>query len=295
MKVLVIPDGTLRSMQIARTLWRTLEAIHASIYFSPLAMDAYTAAGIGEPGFSYFAPRAAAMGAVDGGVVAAAFYFWEPSRVRRFIPAAWDLASPADIVDTRWGVAGEVVRSRAGSAIHREDAVEATGILARAMDGIPVNGRPVYGGHASVPAPEDPVAAVWHWATLYREYRGDGHIAALQTLGIGPIEALLLNVATGYFPEDRQKKSRAWGDEEWGTARARLVEGGVLLDRDGRLRLTDTGRELSDEIDQLTNQLSATPWLEVGTEAAARIVTLLEPWAESIVANGGVAYERPVT
>lgn len=280
-------------MQTARNLWRTLEVIHAGIYFSPLAMDAYAVAGIGDAGFSYFAPRAAAMGAVDGGVVAAAFYFWEPSRVHRFIPAAWDLASPADIVETRWGVAGEVVRSRAGSAIHREVAVEAAGILARAMGEVPVNGRPVYGGHASVPAPEDPVAAVWHWATLYREYRGDGHIAALQTLGIGPIEALLLNVATGYFPEDRQKKSRAWGDEEWEMTRRRLVEGGILLDRDGTLTLTDAGRELSDEIDQLTNQLSAAPWLEIGPESASRLVTLLEPWAESIDANGGVAFQRP--
>lgn len=282
-------------MQIARSLWRTLEAIHAGIYFSPLAMDAYEAAGIGDPGFSYFAPRAAAMGAVDGGVVAAAFYFWEPSRVRRFIPAAWDLASPEAIVDTRWGVAGEVVRSRAGSTIRQEDAVEAAGILARAMGEIPANGRPMYGGHASVSSPEDPVAAVWHWATLYREYRGDGHIAALQTLGIGPIEALLLNVATGYFPEDRQKKSRGWGDTAWGAARSHLIEGEVLLDRDGTLRLTEAGRELGDEIDQLTNQLSASPWIEIGPQDTARIVTLLEPWAESIVANGGVAYERPAT
>jgi hypothetical protein len=280
-------------MQTARTLWRTLEAIHATIYFSPIAMDAYKGIGIGEPGFNYFAPRAAAMGTVEGGVVAATFYFWAPSHVGKFIPAAWELASPATVTAARWGAAGDVVRSRAGAAINQADAEEAVGLLSRAMGDVSVVGRPLYGGHVSVPEPTDAVAAVWHWATLYREYRGDGHIAALQTLGLGPIEALLLNVATGYFPEERQRRTRAWGDEAWATTRARLVEGGILAEPDGTLVLTDGGRELANEVEQLTNQLSATPWISLGMEASERIVTLLEPWADAIVAADGVAYRRP--
>lgn len=280
-------------MKTARTLWRTLEAVHATIYFSPLAMAAYAEAGVGEAGFAYFAPRAAAMGPVDGRVVAAAFYFWEPSLVERFIPAAWSLASPGTVVGTRWGVAGDVVRSRAGSVIEVTEAAAAADLLTSAMADVPVNGRPLYAAHATVAVPADPVAAVWHWATLYREYRGDGHIAALQTLGIGPIEALLLNVGTGYFPEDRQRRSRGWGDEAWAAARARLIEGGLLTDVDGTVILTEDGRELYDEVDQLTNQLSAAPWAAIGPGASERIVALLEPWAEAIVSNEGVAYQRP--
>lgn len=281
-------------MQTARTLWRTLEAIHATIYFSPIAMEAYSGIGIGEAKFNYFAPRAAAMGAVDGRIVAATFYFWEPSLVQRYIPAAWDLATPAAVVKARWGAAGDVVRSRAGSAIDHTDAVQAIPLLAEAMGGVSVGGRPLYAGHAAVEQPDDPIAAVWHWATLYREYRGDGHIAVLQTLGIGPIDALLLNVATGYFPEERQRTSRGWGDE-WATTRARLVEADLLADTEGGLTLTNQGRELNSEIDHLTNQLSATPWMGLGEDGCGRIVTLLEPWAEAIVASGGVAYQRPAS
>jgi len=50
----------------------------------------------------YFAGRAAPMGAVGAGVVAATFYNFNPDLVARFIPRAWDLAGPAAIVEARF-------------------------------------------------------------------------------------------------------------------------------------------------------------------------------------------------
>ena len=52
-------------------------------------------------------------------------------------------------------------------------------------------------------APEEPVARLWHAATLQREHRGDGHNAALVAKGIGGTEAhVLMALALGMRAED---------------------------------------------------------------------------------------------
>jgi hypothetical protein len=43
---------------------------------------------------------------------------------------------------------------------------------------------------------DEPVARLWHAATLLREHRGDGHIAALVAAGIGGTEAHVLHALT---------------------------------------------------------------------------------------------------
>ena len=53
-------------------------------------------------------------------------------------------------------------------------------IVRRTAEAIPnADGRPLYAGHAELDWPDTPYAQLWHAITLLREYRGDGHIAAL--------------------------------------------------------------------------------------------------------------------
>ena len=85
---------------IARRTWRTLEPIHGMIYFSAEAGAEYERLGLsGQMG--YFASRAAPMGPVPAEVVIATFYNFEPSLVRRAVPAAWGLATPTAILEAR--------------------------------------------------------------------------------------------------------------------------------------------------------------------------------------------------
>jgi DNA-binding transcriptional ArsR family regulator len=51
--------------------------------------------------------------------------------------------------------------------------------------------------------PEEPVARLWHAATLLREHRGDGHIAALVTEGIGGTQAHVLHALSGGIPAEK--------------------------------------------------------------------------------------------
>ena len=49
----------------------------------------------------YFAARSAPFGVVPTEVVTAAFYNFAPERVAKALPAAWDVASPADTLRAR--------------------------------------------------------------------------------------------------------------------------------------------------------------------------------------------------
>ncbi len=86
---------------LAHKTWRTLEPLHGMIYFVPEAAEAYLRLGItGRTG--YFASRAAPMGAVTADVVIATFFNFNPELVRGAIPTAWDVATPADLVEARF-------------------------------------------------------------------------------------------------------------------------------------------------------------------------------------------------
>ncbi|WP_446474077.1 helix-turn-helix domain-containing protein [Actinomadura opuntiae] len=49
----------------------------------------------------------------------------------------------------------------------------------RAAVSAPTEGRVLYAGLRALEVPEEPVTRLWHATTLLREYRGDGHNAAL--------------------------------------------------------------------------------------------------------------------
>src|SRR4029079_8122297 len=53
-------------------------------------------------------------------------------------------------------------------------------------------GRPMYGALRAIPTPDGVVARLFHAASLLREHRGDGHIAALMIEGVGGLEAHVL-------------------------------------------------------------------------------------------------------
>src|SRR4051794_22292754 len=73
---------------------RAVEPLHNNVYFAPEHDERLTAVGLRPGRMCYFAGRAAPMGPVGPGVVAATFYNFSPSLVARHIPRAWTLASP---------------------------------------------------------------------------------------------------------------------------------------------------------------------------------------------------------
>jgi hypothetical protein len=245
--------------------------LHSFIYFAPETGEHLVGAGLEAGQMCYFAGRAAPMGPVGGGVVAATFYNFNPALVYRFIPRAWELARPAAIVDARLAAVDAASRRLYGAdLIASADMTRMAELARRACDGCSGEGRPLYAGHADLDWPDQPHLVVWHALSLLREHRGDGHIVALVTAGLSGIEAQITHVATGEgFVAEVGRGSRGWTQEDWDDATARLIGRGLLT---GQGELSPTGRALRAHIEDETNRLATPPWDHLGADGTAEVI-----------------------
>src|SRR4051794_12194218 len=164
---------------------RAVEPLHSHLYFAPEHDERFAAIGLRPGRMSYFAGRAAPMGAVGAGGVTATFYNFSPSLVAHMIPRAWTLAAPERVLAARLDAArASLTRLLGEVVVGSPEVAELAGLLRDACAELSPEGRPLYAGHADLPWPEEPVLVLWHGATLLREYRGDGHIAALLHAGL---------------------------------------------------------------------------------------------------------------
>ncbi len=243
---------------LARKTWRTLEPIHAMIYFVPEAPQRYAEAGIADPRSGYFASRSAPLGTVPVEVVIATFFNFCPSLVRRAMRGVWDSTTPEKVLNARLEAVDAALRRALGDVVDSTEMAEAAALArtaALAACDHP-EGRPLFAAHAAMPWPDAPHLVLWHAQTLLREFRGDGHIAALVAEGISGIEALILHAATSEVPVDFLRVSRAWPDEEWELAAHRLRGRGLLAEGRG-LALTTAGRAHREWVEQRTDEAAA--------------------------------------
>ncbi|MGC5412964.1 helix-turn-helix domain-containing protein, partial [Streptomyces sp. DT225] len=87
---------------------------HSSLYVSPELGQELGGIGRDDPIAAYFATRAAAMGAVGAETVTATFYNFNHALVARHVPAVWDIASPARVLDARLRAADATQRRLLG-------------------------------------------------------------------------------------------------------------------------------------------------------------------------------------
>ncbi|MEV7728714.1 hypothetical protein AB0P15_28810 [Streptomyces sp. NPDC087917] len=262
-----------------------LNPLHSLIYFAPEAEEEFIAAGLEKGRMGYFAGRAAAMGAVGAGVVAATFYNFSPALVAAHIPRAWDLAAPETVLRARLKAVDRVLRRLLGDSVADDPEVrEAAELAATATEACAAAGRPLYAAHAGLPAPGPAHLALWHAVSLLREYRGDGHLAALATAELDGLEALITHTATGEgFTEEFARYSRGWSAEEWEATRERLRARG-LLDSDGRL--TVLGHALRNEVEERTDLLARAPYDHLGQAAVERLTTIGARLSRTALGNG---------
>ncbi len=268
----------------ARHLYERLEPLHAFIYFSPEANLNYAALGI-EGHAGYFASRSAAMGAVGSEVVLATFFNFQPSLVRSALPAAWEIASPQQLLDARADGADKNLRRMFGELIDDPTLPEAAALAREAAEQCRPEGRPLYAAHAALPWPDEPHMVLFHAITLLREHRGDGHIAALTLENLDNGEVLVTHAASESMglPENILQMTRGFSDEEWAEVKDRLRTRGIL-DTEGHL--TAEGKELRQRIEDRTDAAALPPWACVGDEKCARLLEVAAPFSRAVVKSG---------
>jgi hypothetical protein len=260
-------------------MWHLLEPLHAVLYFAPQVSEETEALGYdtGERWPGYFALRAAPLGAPGSRQVASAFYSFSPRMVAEHIPAAWDVAAPGKVIDARTRGIDRAYRALFGARTDGPEVAEAAALARRAAEAVPLEGRPLAAANAGLPWPQEPHLVLWQAATILREHRGDGHLAALLTAGLDSVEALVSFAAVGAAPAG-VFASRGWNEHEWAAARERLLARGLL---NADHTATDAGRALRAEVERCTDALAAAPWRTLGDQATARLAELLGPlWLE---------------
>jgi hypothetical protein len=270
----------------AGQLSRALDRLHSTIYFASESSERFSQLGMEHQRMQYFASRSAPMGAVGAKVVAATFYNFNPALIAKSIPAAWGIASPAAVTRVRYEIVDAVMPRILGEErVRSPEFAHSMAIVRRTAEAIPnADGRPLYAGHAELDWPESPHAQLWHAITLLREYRGDGHIAALVTHGLSGIDALITHVATGTgFDPEFGRRLRGWSQQQWDEA-VDSLRTRDLLDDAGQL--TAAGNDLRTSIEDLTDELAYAPWLTVSDDDVQELVALGEIIRDGVRAAG---------
>ena len=269
----------------SRHMRRVIDPIHVMIYFAPEAQEEYAGLGLEGRAEGYFPARAAGLGRVPWQVVQATFFGFSPLAVQFGMAQAWNKTTPEEVTAARLRGADRAMRRMTGDLLEDTERItEALELCRTASAACPVAGRPLFAAQASLPEPDQPHLALWHQIAVLREFRGDGHLAALLAADIDAPQSLALNAAyAGGQTADFLQASRAWGPEVWAAAVEALVARG-WLESDGSL--TDAGRLGREDLETQTDVLSLAPWRALGADGCARLVELLEPLAHAILAAG---------
>ena len=301
------PAALDRAAETARRMWRLFEPVHTITYFAPEAKAAFEAAGLRGFWRGYFAGRAAPLGRPGPAPVIAAFFSFAPPMAARALPAVWDLISPEAALAAR--STGAVAALRQLLGLGPADAAPApvagaAGLLADVIAGLDGAGRPLGGPNAALPVPGEPLARLWHAATVLREHRGDGHVAACVTAGLDGCESVVLRTAvdlaaaagsapgalTGLSaPREQIQPARGWSDADWDAAAGRLAGRGLTGERGVA---TAAGTAAYQAIEEATDRAAARPWLRTGPDETERLAEALRPVA--VAAAAVLPFPNPV-
>ena len=244
---------------LTRGMHGVIEPLHAIVYFAADVHERYAELGLDPRGQGYIAGRSAPMGPVGPHLAASVFYNFNPAMFHAALPATWGRRVAG--AGARRACRRDRGRSSSGSAPlpkgwQRPPSWPAT----------PSMHVRSWGDHWQLPTPTcryrvPPFADLFQRLAVLREYRGDGHIAALLTEQVGPVQALVLYAAWQDGISTRfLKKSRLWDDEAWAGAESTLTDRG-WLDSEG---LTGEGRAVRDRIESQTDDLGRQPWVALG-------------------------------
>ena len=269
---------------VARRLFELVEPVAVVTYMANEPTEAVMALGVGNMWDAYFAGRAAPLGTeVPPAVVHALFYNFADGEVARHIPRVWDTVTPEAANAARQQGSVAALRRILGDLADSPAVARAGELLTKAGTSAPTEGRALYAAVRTLPVPTEPVARFWHGANLLREHRGDGHIAALVTAGIGGTEAHVLHALSVGMPAEQFGRVSHLPQAQL----AAVVDGmrrRSLIGADGWL--TAAGRQIKERVESLTDELAAPAYDILEPDELDQLIQDLEPLAAVLVAAG---------
>jgi hypothetical protein len=230
---------------------------------------------------TYFAGRAAPLGLATAEVVDALFYNFAPGEVARHIPKVWRTTTPEAAIAARQAGCVKALRRILVDHVESEGFARAVELLTKAATSAPVEGRPMYAALLALPMPEEAVARLFRAASLLREHRGDGHIAALMIEGVGRLEAHVLLALDMGMPAEKFGRIHHLPAEQIAAVIDGMRERGLIGDDGG---LSEQGRAAKQRVESWTDDLAAGPYESLAADELDRLLAALEPLAARLVA-----------
>jgi hypothetical protein len=274
---------------LARRMFRLYEPVHLVTMFCDEPAQALVALGLRDNHWDgYFAGRSAPLGRVPAAVVHAVFYNFAPGEVARHIPRVWDTVTPEQAIAARQQGSVAALRRILGELADGPGVARAADLATTAATSAPTEGRALYAALRTLPVPAEPLDRLWHAATLLREHRGDGHIAALLTEGIGGTESHVLHAEAQGMPAEKFGRVHHLPAAQLGAVVDGMRRRGLLDDAG---RLTGAGRAKKERVEAITDDLAAAPWDSLDADQVDQLAADLEPLVVALEARG---IERPV-
>jgi hypothetical protein len=221
--------------------------------------------------------------------VTAIFCNFTPERVAKSLTAAWQIAGPEPALRAREDSAASALR-RYG--IENDENIRLTAELAgRAVRQADVVGRPLFAANQALPWPDEPVAALWHAATLLREHRGDAHVAVLTAEGVSGRESNVLHAVAANLPREYMMRARDYDEDSWNDHQRALAARG-LMSLDGSL--TASGRKLKDHIESRTDELALSVLGELTDTELETLFQAITPITRLVIAGGDLSQITPM-
>src|SRR5579863_754204 len=248
-------EETMNSM--ARRMFELVEPIGLIPYSADEPNETMFALGFTNYWDTYFAGRAAPLGLTPAEVVDALFYNFAPGEVARHIPKVWRTTTPEAAIAARQMGCVKALRRILGDRADASGFIRAAELLIKAATSAPYEGRPMYAALRAIPIPDDVVTRLFHAASLLREHRGDGHIAALVTEGVGGLEAHALMALDMEMPAERFGRLHHLPAAQLGAVIEGMRDRGLIGD-DGWL--SEYGRAVKKRVESLTDDLAGKPY-----------------------------------
>ena len=265
----------------ARRMFELVEPIGVIPYSADEPNQAMFALGFTDYWDTYFAGRAAPLGLVPAEVVDALFYNFAPGEVARHIPSVWRTTTPEAAIAARERGCVKALRRVLAEHVGTPAFARAAALLLKAAVSPAVEGRPMYAALRALPVPDDVVARLFYAASLLREHRGDGHIAALMTEGVGGFQShVLLSLDMG-LPAEKFGRIHHLPRARLAAGIAEMRDRGLIGD-DGWL--SEEGRAVRQRVEALTDDLAAQPYEALEPAELAELMAALEPLAALLVA-----------
>jgi hypothetical protein len=266
---------------VARRMFELVEPIGVIPYSADEPTEALFALGFTDYWDTYFAGRAAPLGLATADVVDALFYNFAPGEVARHIPKVWRTTTPEAAMTARQLGCVKALRRILGDRVDSPSFARAAELMTKAATSAPCEGRPMYAALRAVAIPDDVVARLFHAASLLREHRGDGHIAALMVESVGRLEAHVLLALDMNMPAEKFGRIHHLPAAQLASVIDGMRGRGLIGD-DGWL--SEQGHAVKQQVESLTDDLAARPYACLEPGELHELMDALEPLTARLLA-----------